>query len=160
MPTIFTVSFTITAWTAQQDIFSWKALDDAPLTLLACFLSNTGIAADAGDASEELYGIEICQGNTTIGSGGSNPVGRKVRSKDSTPIPTTNLRANDTTKLTGGTRLLLHADGFNTRSGWQYQPTPECQFTFDEGDGFGAIQLMTTPSDSINFSGVAYLSQG
>src|SRR5258708_37750733 len=98
---LFTISFSCVAVTAVQDFFSWSALVDAPLTLLGCVISNVGGTADAGDAQEELLGIEICRGNTTIGSGGTNPTGRKARSKDSTTIPTTNLRANDTTKITG-----------------------------------------------------------
>lgn len=159
MSTIFTVSFSLVAVSAQQDFFSWKALDDAPLRLLKCILRNTGIAADAGDAKEQMWGVEICRGNTTVGSGGSNPTGKKARSKVTTTIPTTNLRANDTTKISGGTRDLLHADGFNNRVGWEYAPTPEEYLYFDEGDGFGAIQLMTTPSEAVTISGVLYLEQ-
>jgi len=159
MATVFTIAFTTVAIAAQQDIFSWKALTDSPLTLLAAFIGNVSIEADVGDTQEQAWGVEIVGGNTTIGSGGSNPTGRPVRSKDVTVLPTTNLRANDTTKVSAGTRVLLHPDGFNTRTGWQYVPTPECQFIFEAGDGFGAIQLTTTPGEAINMSGVVYLLQ-
>lgn len=159
MATIFTVSFSLVAVSVQQDFFSWKALDDAPLDLIACVISNTGGTADAGDAQEELLGVEICRGNTTIGSGGTNPTGQKARSKDTTTIPTTNIRVNDTTKISAGTRSLIVADGFNVRTGWVYTPTPEQIITFDEGDGFGAIQLMTTPNDAVTMSGTIWFRQ-
>lgn len=155
----FTIAFSAVSVIAQQDFFSWKALTEAPLRLIGCVISNVGIAADAGDAQEELLGIELCRGNTTIGSGGTNPTGRKLRSKDSTTIPTTDLRVNDTTKISGGTRLLLMADGFNVRTGWQFHPTPEEWFEFDNSDGYGAIQLTSTPTDAILFSGTAWLEQ-
>lgn len=159
MGTVFTISFTEVSIAAEQDIFSWRALDDAPLRLLKIVLANAGVVADAGDAKEQMWPLEICRGNTTIGSGGSNPTGRPLRSKDTTTLPTTNLRANDTTKVSAGTRVLLHADAFNTRVGWLYVPPPELIWTFDEGDGFGALQLVAVPNEAIVMSGTCYLEQ-
>lgn len=159
MPTVFTIAFSAVSVAAQQDFGSWKALADAPLILKKAIISNVGIAADAGDAQEELLGIEIVRGNTTIGSGGANPTGQKARSKDSATIPTTNLRVNDTTKVSAGTRSLLMADGFNVRVPWIYVPTPDEWFTFDNGDGFGALQLVSTPTDAILISGTIWLEQ-
>lgn len=156
----FTISFSVVAVAAQQDFFSFSPLDDAPITIVACILKNVGIAADAGDAKEQLWGVEICRGNTSIGSGGSNPTGVKLNTLDTTTIPTTNLRANDTTKISAGTRTLCHADGFNHRVGWEYIPTPDMQWTFRQSDNFIAVQLMTTPSESVNISGTLYLRQG
>ena len=158
MSRMYSVIFSAVSVTAQQDLFSIKPATDKPILLHSCYISNVGIAADAGDAQEELLAIIIVRNNTTIGSGGSNPVARMIKGQTDTAFgPTTNVRANDTTKVSGGTGLTLHSDGFNNRVGWQYRPTPEERIGCSAGDGFIAIQLASRPTDAILLSGTLYV---
>lgn len=159
MGRMYTISFGAVSVTAQQDLFSFKPADDKPVTIHACYISNVGIAADAGDAQEELLRVVIIRGHTTIGSGGSNPTARPLASADTAFGPTTNVRANDTTKVSGGTGVILHDDGFNNRVGWVYLPTPEMRILSNEGDGFVAVQLLSTPTDAILLSGTLYVEE-
>ena len=159
MSRIYSISFALVAVSAQQDFFSVKALDDRPIVIHEVRINNAGITADAGDAKEQLWGVEICRGNTTIGSGGTNPTAQPFNSADSAFGPTTNVRVNDTTKVSAGTRALLLADGFNTRAGWIYLPTPEDRIRTAEGDGFLAVQLTTTPSEAITMSGTMIVEE-
>lgn len=159
MGRMYSISFSGVSVSAQQDFFSIKPATDKPIILHSCYISNVGIAADAGDSQEELLSVLIVRGNTTIGSGGTNPTARSLAAADTTFGPTTNVRVNDTTKVTGGTGLTIHSDGFNVRTGWQYRPTPEERITCTATDGFIAIQLASTPTDAILMSGTLYVQE-
>ena len=157
----YTITFTGVAISAQQDLWSLKALDDQPITIISGEIFNVGINADVGDAKEQTWGIIFVRGNTTIGSGGSNPTARATEGSNSLAFgPTTNVRVNDTTKISGGTALTLYSSGFNTRVGWYYKPIPEERFVINEGNGFFAIQLNTTPSEAITMSGTLQVDEG
>lgn len=159
MGRMYSISFSAVSVTAQQDFFSIKPVDDKPIKLHSCYISNVGIGADAGDAQEELLAVIIIRGNTTIGSGGTNPTARPLNVADTAFGPTTNVRVNDTTKISGGTGITLHSDGFNNRVGWQYRPTPEERISCSEVDGFIAVQLASTPTDAILLSGTLYVEE-
>lgn len=159
MSRMYSISFSNVSVSAAQDFFSVKPATDKPIVVHAIFLSNVGGTADAGDAQEELLGVEIGQGNTTIGSGGTNPTARPLNSVDTAFGPTTNVRVNDTTKVTTGTRLLLHADGFNIRTGWQYIPTPEMRIRHSAADNFLAVQLLAAPADAVSMSGTMIVEE-
>ncbi len=157
---MYSIVFSGVAVSAQQDFFSIKPATDRPIKLHSCYIMNAGIAADAGDAKEQDWGVVIVRGNTTIGSGGTNPTAQPTAAVgDSAFGPTTNVRVNDTTKVSGGTGNTLHSDGFNTRVGWQYRPTPEERIGCSATNGFIAIQLSTTPSEAITMNGVLYVEE-
>lgn len=50
-------STTITTAGGDQDLFYIKPAADKPCIIEAVYLSNVGVAADAGDAQEELHRI-------------------------------------------------------------------------------------------------------
>ena len=156
MSRMYSIEFADVAVTAAQDLFSFKPLDDRPVIIHAIFFSQTD---DVGDAAEEMLLIKIVRGNTTIGSGGSNPTARPLDTTDAAFGPTTNVRANDTTEVSGGTGLDIHSEAFNIRTGWAYIPTPEMRIRVDEGDGFCAIQLIDVPTDSLTMSGTMYVEE-
>lgn len=156
---VYTISFSNISIAAQQDFFSFQPAANKPVVIHEVRISNVAIAAQSGDAHEEMLGIEICRGNTTIGSGGTNPTAQPIRTSAAAFGPTTNVRANDTTKVTGGTRTLLVADGFNSRTGWLYQPVPEDRIVSMNGDNFVAVQLVTTPSATIAMSGTLVVEE-
>lgn len=110
----------------DQDLFYIKPAASGVVGLEAIYLSNVGIAADAGDAQEELHRIEIIKlpATVTVGSGGGamtpNPIMPNDRAADST------VRINDTTvATTSGTALNLHSDGWNVRIPYVWMPPPE-----------------------------------
>lgn len=150
MGRMYAVTFSNVAVTAAQDFFSLKAADDIPVLLHAVYL---GQQSDVGDASEEMLVVHITRGAATIGSGGSNPARTPLDSNDAASSITTNCRANDTTEVSGGTALILHAEHFNIRTGFMYVPTPECRIRSDEGDGFLAVALIVAPDDSLTMCG-------
>jgi len=153
MGRVYTIAFSGVSIAAQQDFFSIKPATDKPIKIHSCVISNVGIAADAGDAQEELLRVVIIRGNTTIGSGGSNPIAKPVNKADTAFGPTTNVRTNDTTKVSGGTGDILYDDGLNVRVGWQYLPIPEDRLSCSGTDGFIAVQLLSTPDDGVLMSG-------
>lgn len=149
----YTIAFSNASLAAQQDLFSFKPATDKPVAIVSIHVDNDDIAANAGDAKEQLWGWGIVRGNTTIGSGGSNPTARPVIVSDAAFGPTTNVRVNDTTKVSGGTGVTVWKDGFNTRLGLHYVPLPEERIVTTATDGFCAVQLLTTPSAAIKMSG-------
>lgn len=144
---------------AQQDFFSIKPLTDKPIKLHSCYITPVGVAADVGDAQEEMLAVLIVRNNTTIGSGGTNPTANPLPGTAQAFGPTTNVRVNDTTKVSGGTGLTLHSDGFNNRIGWQYRPTPEERIECTATNGFIAIQLASTPTDAIKMNGTLIVEE-
>ena len=137
---------------AKQDLFSIIPGDDNPIVIHAVFLSQVE-DDDVGDANEDIWGVALVRGHTTTGSGGSQPVARPLDLADSTGAHTaTNLAANDTTTMTGGTGLVLHADAFNTRVGWAYIPTPEMRILVPGSVGF-QVELVYTPASSTKMTG-------
>jgi hypothetical protein len=159
MGRMYSISFSQVSIAAQQDLFSIKPNSDKPIILHSCYISNVDIAASSGDSKEQDWEVKIVRGNTTVGSGGTNPTARPLNAADTTFGPTTNVRVNDTTKVSGGTGIIIHDDGFNTRSGWAYRPTPEERIQCTATDGFIAIQLATTPSAAIKISGTLIVEE-
>lgn len=154
---MYSISFSNVSIAAQQDFFSVKPATDKPIIIHSCFIENSDIAASAGDAKEQDWEVKIVRANTTIGSGGSNPTARPLATADTAFGATTNVRTNDTVKVSGGTGLTIHDGGFNTRVGWNYRPTPEERISCTATDGFIAIQLATTPSAAVKMSGTLYV---
>lgn len=153
---VYTISFENVTVSVAQDFFSVKAADDKPLKLHAVKLVQF---SDVGDAQEEMLRLQIVRGNTTIGSGGTNPTMRPVLSSSPAAGPTTNVRVNDTTKVSGGTGVVLDTDGMNIRIPYLWLPTPEMQIQTTETDGFLAVQLVAAPADALTMSGTMYLEE-
>ena len=159
MGRIYSIVFSAVSVAAQQDFFSLKPATDKPIKIYACYISNVGIGADAGDAQEEFLSVLIVRGNTTIGSGGTNPTAGLLSATGQAFGPTTNVRVNDTTKVSGGTGLVMHSGGFNTRVGWEYRPAPEERIECSAANGFIAVQLASTPTDAILLSGTLVVEE-
>ena len=122
----------------------------------AVYLANVGIAADAGDAQEELWDIEIIRvpATVTVGSGGTasgtgtlNPLAVNDAAAGFTA------RSNDTTKATSsGTLRVLHADGWNVRIPFVWMPPPEHRPLVANAEAI-VVRLNSTPTDAVLCSG-------
>lgn len=139
---------------AVQDLFALVAHSSKQCVLLGFELSVGGVAADAADAQEELLGLRIRSGQTTVGSGGTAP----------TPIPTDGsnaaagftARINDTTQASAGTIVTHWTGAMNSRAGIDKPFTEDQRITFGAGRRL-TIELTEAPGDAIKLYGTAYV---
>lgn len=141
---------------AQQDIFYIKPAADKICVIEAVYLSNVGIAADAGDAQEELWDLEIVRlpATVTVGSGGAasgtgdlNPLAVNDTAASFTA------RRNDTTKATtSGVVRVIHGDGWNIRIPYVWMPPPEHRILVANAEAV-CVRLNSTPTDSVTCNG-------
>lgn len=156
---LYTVVFTAVSCTAQQDFFYIKPAADKVCVLEAVYIGNVGIAADAGDAQEELWDVEIIRvpATVTAGSGGTAPTPNPTTTNDAAAGFTS--RVNDTTKATtSGTLLTLHSDSLNVRIPYVWLPPPEHRFLVANAQAL-VFRLNSTPTDAILLSGTAYVRE-
>lgn len=156
---IYAVEFHNVAITAQQDLFYIKPAADKICIIEAIYLSNIGGAADAGDAQEELYDVEIIYVPATVtpSSGGASATPQPLMINDSTAGFTA--RTNDTSKATtSGSLANRHSDGWNVRIPYQYTPLPEHRIIVANAAAI-VFRLNTTPADSILVSGTMYVRE-
>jgi hypothetical protein len=149
---LYSVVFTAVSVSAQQDLFYIKPAADKICVVEAIYLGTSGGAADAGDAQEELFDVELIhlQGSVTVGSGGTVVTPSPVAINDAAAGFTA--RANDTTKAGATTSIVRHPDGFNTRIPYVYAPPAEHRELVANANGM-VFRLNTTPADPILLSG-------
>lgn len=148
-------STTITTAGGDQDLFYIKPAADKPCIIEAVYLSNVGVAADAGDAQEELHRIEVIRlpATVTVGSGGAAMTPNPLATNDTAAGFTA--RINDTTvATTSGTALWLHSEGWNVRQSYIWLPPPEHRPIVANAQAI-VVRLNTAPADSLLLSGDA-----
>lgn len=152
---IYTISFNRVAVTAVQDLFEILVPSDAVMVLHRLTISQD---SDAGDSEDEQLPISIRRvtGAPSSGSGGSTPTPRPVQTGDSAAGITA--EANNTTQLSGGTNVVLHAEAFNIRGGLDYFPPPEHRFIFSPSERC-LIELEIAPADSLTMSGTVVVEE-
>lgn len=149
----YSVEFHNVAVSVQQDFFYIKPAADKICVIEAIYLSNVGIAADAGDAQEELWDVEMIRvpATVTAGSGGGAFTPNPLSTNDAAAGATA--RINDTTKATtSGTLLVLHSDGFNVRIPYVYMPPPEHRAYVANAQAI-VFRLNSTPTDAVTMNG-------
>lgn len=154
MGRMYTVEFEAVAVTAAQDFFEVTPADDKPVSIHACFISQS---TDAGDAEEELLRLKIIRGHATGGSGGSAPTPAPLNPADTAAGFTSEV--NNTTIASTGTPIDLHCETFNVRTGWAYIPTPEMRPQATQGNTTIVVRLMAAPGDSLTMSGTLYVEE-
>lgn len=148
MGRIYSATFTDVAVTAQQDLFQLEA-QTVPLILHACYISQS---SDVGDAEAEGLSILIRRFTDTV----TNDVA-EVKLDDGDAAALANIAVNETTELTTGAET-IHSEVWNIRQTFIYLPPPELRATIQIGNGV-AVNLNTTPADSITVSGTVYFSE-
>lgn len=148
MGMLYTGVFQAVAVTAAQDLF--EVLAPAARSVVLHKVSITQ-STEAGDAQAEMlrYSIRRVTGAPTSGSGGSavTPV--------SLPPGVTfggTLEANNTTRISGGTIVVLEEEAAHVATGWLHQPPPEQRHEI-EGATRLVIGLESAPADSVTLSG-------
>lgn len=151
---IYTAQFNGVAITAVQDLFAIVAGTNSPVEIHDFHLMQT---SDLGDAQEEVLLIQLKQGATVAGSGGSAP----------TPVPrdvddvaaSATARCNDTTQANTGTIVTHYSWGWNIRVPFDKIFTPETR-PYAKGARRLVLALSGAPADSITVSGSITWSEG
>lgn len=150
---LYSVTFTAVSVSVQQDLFYIKPAADKICVIEAVYLGTSGGNADAGDAQEELFDVELIYvpATVTVGSGGTAPTPSPVAINDTAAGFTA--RVNDTTKATtSGTLVVRHPDSFNNRIPYVYAPPAEHRDLVANAAAM-VFRLNTTPADAILLSG-------
>jgi hypothetical protein len=149
---LYSVTFAAVSVSVQQEFFYIKPAADKICVIEAIYLGTSGGAADAGDAQEELFDVELLHLQTSIvvGSGGTAPTPSPVAINDAAAGFIA--RVNDTTKATATTTVIRHPDGFNTRIPYVYAPPAEHRELVANPNAM-VFRLNTTPADPILLSG-------
>lgn len=153
---LYTFTFEAVSITAQQDLFYIKPAADKACILEGIYLGAVGGAADAGDAQEELFNIDIVRVPATVtassgGSGSSTGTLNAVTPGDASAGFTA--RSNDTVKATtSGTLRFMHSDGWNNRVPYVWMPPPEHRLWVANAEAM-VVRLNTTPADAILVNG-------
>jgi hypothetical protein len=156
MSGIYTLTFDKVSVTAVQDLFAIVAHASKQCVLLGFEIGVAGVAADAGDAQEEMLALRIRSGQTTAGSGGSAP----------TPVPVDaslaaagfTARVNDTTQASAGTIVTHWTGAINNRVGIDKPLTDGQQIIFGAGRRL-TIELIDAPTDALTVSGTAWVQE-
>ena len=149
MGRMFTVQFTEVAVTAQQDLFQIEALV-VPVTIHAIFLSQT---SDVGDAAAENLSILLRRFTDDV----TNDLA-EVKLDEGDSAANADLAINETTELVTGTET-VHSEAWNIALPFIWMPPPEMRINVKIGEGM-AVNLNTTPADSITMSGTLYFEEG
>ncbi len=148
MGRIYTLQFSEVAVTAQQDLFQIEALT-TPAIIHACYLSQT---TDVGDAAAENLSIQIRRFTDAV----TNDVA-EVALDGGDAAANADLAVNETTELVTG-QSIIHSEAWNIAMPFIYLPPPELRPVVQIGNGI-AINLNTTPADSITMSGTLYFEE-
>lgn len=149
----------LTSAGGDQDLFYVKPAADKVCVIEAVYLSNVGIAADVGDAQEELHRIEIMRlpATVTVGSAGASMTPNPLNTNDTAAGFTA--RTNDTTvATTSGTALWLHSDGWNTRIPFVWMPPPEHRPIVASAQAI-VVRLASTLVDDITCNGTCIVRE-
>lgn len=157
MNRMYTVQFDNVSISAAQDLFEITPADDKPIWIAGLFISNVGIAADAGDAQEELLRLAIIRGFTTSGSGGSAPTPVPCNATDGAASFTAEV--NNTTLANTGTTTQPHSDGWNVRVPYGNWWIPEAWIQATQANTTIVVRLVSAPTDAILVSGTLYVCE-
>lgn len=148
MSRMYTAVFEGVSVSVAQDFFEIVAPADA-----AVRIHRVLITQDTSEITEQA----VCklvrgEGSVTSGSGGSTPTARPISKGDAAFGGT--VEANNTTKMAVGTGALMvmHREGWNFLSGFDFRPTPEERLDISPSDRF-TVELVTAPSSAIAMSG-------
>jgi hypothetical protein len=154
---MYVVTFENVAVAAAQDLFDIAPASNKPIYIAGVTLDNVGGTADAADAQEEDLRIRFVRGFATVGSAGAAATVSPQRTGDSAAGFTA--RCNDTTiaVVGGGTTVVGPTYGWNTRIGSREFWPEELMWGCSSTETRLVVQLLSTPADSFQVSGTAYV---
>lgn len=150
MGQMYSAVFEAISVSAVQDAFELQAPSDASVVIHRVVLTQ-----EVTETSEQLpVVLTRGEGSVTSGSGGSTVTPGRLGAKGLPAFGGT-VERNNTTRLAVGTGALvvLHREGWNVLSGFDYRPTPEERPQIAPSDFF-AVGLPTAPGAALTMSGV------
>jgi len=153
---VYTVAFFAGAFTTANgdyDFFELTPVDDRPIEIVAVYL---GVKTEVGDAQDEMIDVTIVTDNATTGNGATTTP-RPLDPRDGAAGFTAESVASTT--ATTGTEVLLHADTFNVRAGWQIIFPEFMRPKADQADVMLCIRLETALADDATISGTVYVRE-
>jgi hypothetical protein len=152
MSRVYSVQFNNVAVTVAQDLFELTPADDKPIELIAAVVT----VRDSETNEQFTCTVQRRSGAFTGGSGGSAPTPVKASSIDTAAGFTAEV--NNTTRATGGTQEILHAEGWPSQGGWGFTPTPGAEPRAIQGEAL-VIGLENAPGASTNFNGTVWVRE-
>lgn len=144
---LYKIVFQAVSISAQQTLLYCKPAADKICVIEYVTFGVAGVAADAGDAQEELYDVVLKRLNATVsaGSGGGSftPVAQLIN--DAAAGATG--RINDTSKASGTTSAVVHADTMNSRNPFLWYPK-DTHEEYIANAGALVLELDSTPGDA------------
>lgn len=147
MSRTYAVTFNAVAVSAAQDLFEITPADDKPCEIVALHI---GQYSDAGDAQDELLGVQIIRGFTTSGSGGSSATPAALDPADA--AAGFSAEVNNTTLANTGTTTTLLSDSFNVRGGYTFIPPLDARPKLNQGNTTAVVRI-TAPADAVTMNG-------
>lgn len=149
----YTVAFNAVAVTAASDLFEITPADDKPVEIVGL---EIGQYTDAGDAADEMLGLQIIRGFTASGSGGSSATPTAVSPSDGAAGFTAEV--NNTTLANTGTTTTLVSTAFNVRAGYVNWFPLDARPAANQGNTTIVVRL-TAPADSLTMNGTLYVRE-
>lgn len=148
MGRIYSAQFSEVAVTAQQDLFQLEA-NTTPIIIHGVFLSQS---SDLGDTESEGLSIQIRRFTDAV----TNDIA-EVALDGGDAAANADIAVNETTELVTG-QSIIHSEAWNILTPFVYLPTPELRPVVQISNGI-AVNLNTTPADSITMSGTIYFEE-
>lgn len=145
---IFTGTFSAVGVSAAQDLFEIVSPATSNVVIREI---RVGQYSDFGDAAAEILSVQIIQGFTVAGTGGSTVTPSNVQRHTGAPSAASTVLANNTTVANTGTNTVMVADSFNIQAGWVYCPPREERIQL--GPSQRLVVRITAPADSITTNG-------
>lgn len=155
---VYTVNFvaqTIPA-TNALDFFEITPADDKMVRILGLSIDNVGVAADAGDAQEELLSVGIYRGYTVSGSGGAAPTPFAL-DRNASAAGFTAETMNTTVATTSG--VIAVAFGWNVRIPLREFWPEELQVGASQADTTLVVRLAAGGADTISANGCLWVAE-
>lgn len=134
---------------AVQDLFELQAPADASVVI-----HRVTVTQEVSETSEQLpIQLKRGEGSVTSGSGGATVTPTPLSKGDAAFGGV--VERNNTTQLAVGTGAIkiMHREGWNVLSGYDYRPTPEERPQISPSDYF-VVSLPTAPGAALTVSGV------
>ena len=146
MGAVFQANFEDVSVTAAQDLFEAACGATVPIVLRRFRLSTGKTASEVLRLTVNRY-----SGSPTSGSGGSTPTIRKVAPSYGTP--STVVEANNTTRISGGTKETHLAEKWNLITPYEFAPLDRAAMIEVPAAKWLTIAIEDAPAASTKFSG-------
>lgn len=146
MGAVYTGSFENVAVSAAQDLFEL-----AGGGVKSFIIRRVTLAANKTSSEFVRLTLNRYTGSPTSGSGGSTPAEQPKSTQYG--AATVNAEANNTTRITGGTKVTLENFLWNLVTPFEWVPSDPWQESEVAGDDHFTVGLEAAPGASVNMSG-------